>query len=570
MRPGPCLWLSVAAVLSAVLPPSAAWAQNASRVALIIGNSNYPDASSPLPATVNDARTLADEFHVLQFDVDLKVNVGKEDMQRAIGAFLGKIKSGTDALFYFSGFGLQVDRQSYLIPVNAQIWTEADVRRDGVSVDDMLAEMQRRGAKIKIVIIDAARRNPFERRFRVSPAGLAPLGAPDGTLALFSVAPGSLIRDVDGGSTNSVLVTELVKELRSPNQNAEQAFNRTRVGVSRASNNEIVPWVSSSLIAEFYFQPGQSQPAASPPQPPVVSAPSPAPAAAPPPQAPSTPPRAGSPPLSAPAPSPSQSAPQLAPSRPQTVTAPQQGGSSTNRVEVGQAFRDCTNCPEMVSVPAGSFMMGAKLDYADPAHRVTMASNFAIGRFEVTFDEWGQCVDEGGCKTRPDDRGWGRGQRPVINVSWLDAKAFVAWLSQKTGYKYRLPTEAEWEYAARAGSGTTYWWGSDLGSGRANCQNCNTSQGRMTLPVGSFKPNAFGLYDTSGNVAEWVEDCWHDDYHGAPTDGSAWSQPQCQLRVLRGGAFDSDGVYVSSASRFRYDYDVPYSANGFRIVRELR
>jgi formylglycine-generating enzyme required for sulfatase activity len=224
----------------------------------------------------------------------------------------------------------------------------------------------------------------------------------------------------------------------------------------------------------------------------------------------------------------------------------------------------------MVAVAAGSFTMGAKTDYADPVHRVTIPSDFAIGRFEVTFEEWDRCVDEGGCMTRPDDRGWGRGQRPVINVSWLDAKAFVAWLSQKTGFKYRLPTEAEWEYAARAGTSTTYWWGADVGSGRANCQNCNTGQGRMTLSVGAFKPNAFGLYDTSGNIAEWVEDCWHDDYHGAPTDGSAWNQPQCQLRVLRGGAFDSDAMYVSSAARFRYDYDVPYSANGFRIVRELR
>jgi formylglycine-generating enzyme required for sulfatase activity len=562
MRPGPCLWLSLAVVLSAVLS-SAAWPQNASRVALIIGNSSYADASSPLPATLGDARTLADEFHQLQFDVDLKVDVGKEDMQRAIGAFLGKIKNGTDALFYFSGFGLQVDRQSYLIPVNAQIWTEADVRRDGISVDDMLAEMQRRGAKIKIVIIDAARRNPFERRFRVSPSGLAPLGAPDGTLALFSVAPGSVIRDENGGNTNSVLVTELVKELRSPNQTAEQAFNRTRVDVSRASNNEIVPWVSSSLLGEFYFQPRQPQAAAAPLQSPAISAPPPAPAA--PPRAPATsaPSRAGSPPVSTPAPSLPQGGPPPVPSQPQVGAAPQQ-------VEVGKAFRDCTNCPEMVSVPAGSFTMGAKLDYADPAHRVTIATNFAIGRFEATFDEWGRCVDEGGCKTRPDDRGWGRGQRPVINVSWLDAKAFAAWLTQKTGYKYRLPTEAEWEYAARAGTGTTYWWGADIGSGRANCQNCNTGQGRMTLPVGSFKPNAFGLYDTSGNVAEWVEDCWHDDYHAAPTDGSAWNQPQCQLHVLRGGAFDSDATYVSSASRFRYDYDVPYSANGFRVVRELR
>ena len=564
MRSGLVLWLSLAAALSTMLP-SASWAQDTARVGLIIGNSSYPDANSPLPTTVNDARTLADEFRQLQFDVDLKVNVGKEDMRRAIDAFLGKIKTGADALFYFSGFGLQVDRQNFLIPVNAQIWTEADVRRDGFSVDDMLAEMQRRGAKVKIMIIDAARRNPFERRFRTSPAGLAPLGAPPGTLSLFSVAPGTVIRESDSAAANSIFVTELVKELRSPNQTAEQAFNQTRIGVSRASNNDIVPSVASSLLEDFYFQQrgrSQSPTVAAGPQPPITPAPPPAP-----PEVSSAPP-APAPRSASPQP-PTSSPPQPVPSPPQVTVVPQQGQLAPMRVEPGQAFRDCPNCPEMVAVPAGSFTMGGKADYAGPPHRVTIASDFAIGRFEVTFDEWGRCVDEGACKTRPDDRGWGRGQRPVINVSWLDAKAFASWLSQKTGYKYRLPSEAEWEYAARSGTGTTFWWGSDVGSGRANCQNCNTGQGKMTLPVGAFKPNAFGLYDTSGNVAEWVEDCWHDDYRGAPTDGSAWNQPQCQLRVLRGGAYDSDATYVGSASRFRYDYDVPYSANGFRLVREL-
>jgi len=210
------------------------------------------------------------------------------------------------------------------------------------------------------------------------------------------------------------------------------------------------------------------------------------------------------------------------------------------------------------------------MEYAEPPHRVTIQHKFAIGRSEVTFEDWDRCADDGGCKTHPDDRGWGRGKRPVINVSWLDATAFASWLSKKTGQKYRLPSEAEWEYAARGGTKTTYWWGSDVGSGLANCQGCSTGQGPKTLPVDSFKPNAFGLYDTSGNVAEWVADCWHEDYHGAPTDGSAWTEAQCQLRVLRGGAYDSDAIYVSSASRFRYDYDVPYSANGFRLVRELR
>ncbi len=205
-------WLCLSGVLATLLS-SALSQQRPARVALIIGNASYPDTSTPLSTTIRDARTLAEEFRRSEFDVDLKENVGKEDMQRAIDAFTGKIRNGMAALFYFSGYGIQVGRQTYLIPVNAQVWTEADVRRDGISVDALLAEMQRKGAKVKIVILDAARRNPFERRFRASAAGLAALDAPDGTLAMFSAAPGKVIND--GSGANSLFVSELIKELRS-------------------------------------------------------------------------------------------------------------------------------------------------------------------------------------------------------------------------------------------------------------------------------------------------------------------------------------------------------------------
>ena len=224
----------------------------------------------------------------------------------------------------------------------------------------------------------------------------------------------------------------------------------------------------------------------------------------------------------------------------------------------------------MVVVPGGSFDMGSTTEYENPVHKVTFAKPFAIGRREVTFDEWDNCVSEGGCKHRPDDREWGRGDRPVINVSWLDAKAFATWLSQKTGQTYRLPSEAEWEYAARASTNTPFWWGRDVGSRQANCRECNTGSGQQTLPVASYKPNSFGLYDTSGNAAEWVEDCWNDNYRGAPQNGSAWITGQCRLRVLRGGSFDSQAKYLRSTARFRYDTDVRFYANGFRVVREMQ
>jgi formylglycine-generating enzyme required for sulfatase activity len=158
----------------------------------------------------------------------------------------------------------------------------------------------------------------------------------------------------------------------------------------------------------------------------------------------------------------------------------------------------------------------------------------------------------------------------VIDVSWRDAKAYTAWLSQKTGRKYRLPSEAEWEYAARGGTRTTFWWGAAIGNRHANCRECGSNVGQQPMATGSFSPNPFGLYDTAGNAAEWVEDCWNDSYRNAPRDGAAWTIGQCGLRVLRGGAYDSQSRYLRSASRFRYDADVRYIANGFRVARELQ
>ena len=209
-------------------------------------------------------------------------------------------------------------------------------------------------------------------------------------------------------------------------------------------------------------------------------------------------------------------------------------------------FQECTNCPEMMVVPAGSFTMGSPANepgrYADegPQHTVTIARQFAVGQFELTFDEWDACVADGGCNGyKPNDEGWGRGRRPVINVSWDDATAYVAWLAKKTGKPYRLLTEAEYEYATRAGTTTAYPWGDDIGKNNANCNGCGSQwDGKQTAPVGSFAPNQFGLYDMVGNVWEWTEDCYHDSYNGAPADGSAWTGGDCSRRVVRGGSWD--------------------------------
>ena len=236
----------------------------------------------------------------------------------------------------------------------------------------------------------------------------------------------------------------------------------------------------------------------------------------------------------------------------------------------GQSFQDCADCPVLVRIPAGSFTMGqAKGDpSAAPQHTVTIRA-FAIGQFPVTVGEWKACVTGGGCGFTPrmanaDDR------TPVHNVSWDDAQQYILWLSRSTGAKYRLPTEAEWEYAARAHTSTRYWWGDTVGPMQANCSNCGGSQdARTPLPVGSFKPNPFGLHDVHGGVAQWVADCWLPNYQGAPADASARDLKNCQKRVLRGGSFRTDREAISASARGNYDASVRYIAHGFRVARDL-
>jgi len=266
------------------------------RYALVIGNAKYPDAEAPLKEPINDARDIAEELKRNGFNVDIGENLTGEQMRRAFERLYGKIKPGSVALIFFSGFGVQSSRQSYMIPVDAQIWTEPDVRRDGFSLETVLGEINSRGAGVKIALIDASRRNPFERRFRSFSAGLAPVIAPNGTLVMYSAALSSVVSD--NGSDRSLFVRELLKEMRTPDLMAEETLNRTRVGVTRASRQEQVPWISSSLAEDFSFIPSGSGPRpASQPSTSVATAPAapPAPAPAPPPP---------SPPVAAPAPPP--------------------------------------------------------------------------------------------------------------------------------------------------------------------------------------------------------------------------------------------------------------------------
>ena len=276
---------------------------------------------------------------------------------------------------------------------------------------------------------------------------------------------------------------------------------------------------------------------------------------------------------------------------------------------VGQTFRDALRSggegPEMVVVPAGSFLMGAPADEGGrdddegPVHRVTIGEAFAVGVYEVTRGEYERFVGATGyaagnrCYSY---EGWfggadraGRNWRepgyrqseehPVVCVTWEDAQAYVAWLSRESGAPYRLLSEAEWEYVARAGSETAYGWGDAIGENRANCRGCGSRwDNEGTAPVGSFQANGFGLYDVHGNVWEWVLDCWNDNYAGAPTDGSAWTGGDCNYRVVRGGSWNYTPRNLRSADRswghasedsLKYSTGGRNSSVGFRVARSL-
>ena len=204
-----------------------------------------------------------------------------------------------------------------------------------------------------------------------------------------------------------------------------------------------------------------------------------------------------------------------------------------------------------------------------PAHQVSIAKPFAIGKYEVTVEQWDACVQASACSRITIDGNLSK-TSPVRDVSWDDAQQYAQWLAKTTGKPYRLPTEAEWEYAARGGTSTRYWWGEQMRSGMANCKGCGDPwQKEGPVNVGSFPANPFGIHDVNGSVWEWVADCWHNSYKGAPADGNAWDEPNCRTRVIRGGSWREEASYMPSSTRFKYDASVRHSQNGFRVARAM-
>ena len=631
------------------------------RVALVVGNSAYKSVS-PLDNPKNDAKLMADTLKTLGFTLignGAQVNMDKGKFDIAVQNFGKQIQGADVALFYYAGHGVQVSGSNYLVPVDANPTREADVDFQMVDVNLVLRQMQAAATKLNLVILDACRNNPFGGRgLRAADGGLAQMRAPEGTLISYATQPGNVAQD--GADGNSPYTKALTQTITLPGLDIFRTFNQVGLAVKLATGGSQQPWVSLSPISgDFYFAAGQA-----------AAAPPPASAAAP---VPSEAERAWAtvqnatntavleafirrfgntfyadlararldelkktqvavvaPPVQPTPPSALvQPAVVVPPSRPGapcgTPSAAQVAVSSRSAQPLSSAeecalqpkdsFKECDTCPEMVVVPPGSFTMGSPQSETDrqddegPQHLVGFKRQFAVGKFEVTIDQFAAFTKETGydagskCWTLEDGtteerigRSWrnpGYAQdasHPAACLNWNDAKAYLGWLAKKTGKDYRLLTEAEWEYATRArttpGSAPRYFFGDDetlmCGYGNGADQTAKKifpvsavpffpcSDGyAYTSPVGSFMPNGFGLYDMHGNVGEWTEDCYNDNYEGASVDGSAWTSGACDRRVVRGGDWALDPGSLRAAMRDSYATDLRNHEDGFRVARTL-
>ena len=654
--------VGVAVLLAFALLFAASVAGAAGRVALVVGNSTYAHIGR-LPNPGNDAADMAAALRRLGFEVTTTLDADRVELNDALRAFTRQSAGADVSLVFYAGHGIEMDGVNYLVPVDARLERDVDVRFEAVALDDVLVSTT--GASLRLVVLDACRNNPLARSMQRTGASRSVSRGSFGnldesllgneTLVAYAAAAGTTA--ADGTGRNSPYTSALLAYLEEPVE-LLTLFRQVRAQVLATTNGEQRPHEYQSLLGEHYLG-GVPAPGSGPGRDPrLVEAalgldramrrrvqqglatagfsPGPADGVF----GPGT--RAairrwqafrgaaatgyldaasaqalGVAPVSAPAGGavvgnaaasvqaqnvfwqsiaasenpadyeayleqfPAGIFARLARNRLAELEAGiPVAASDPPRVDQprpwtpGTVFRDCATCPELVVVPAGRFRMGCVSgrdcqDNEQPVHEVQVGS-FALGVYEVTFEEYERFAQATG-RALPNDRGWGRGGRPVINVSWEDAQAYTAWLSDETGEDYRLPSESEWEYAARAGTTTRYSWGQDIGRNRANCDGCGSRwDGEETVPAGSFAANGWGLHDMHGNVWEWVLDCWHENYARAPRDGSAWtSGANCRRRVLRGGSWLSSPALLRSADRYIYDAGARVGFLGFRVSRTL-
>jgi len=559
------------------------------KIALLVGNATYPGCRLANP--INDVRLIERTMRLLDFDVEVVIDATKAQLETAIVRFGERIEQAElpeASFFYYAGHGVQYQGSNYLLPIDAEVPATRYLKSGAVKVDAVVDELARKNTAANIVVLDACRDNPIPEAYsstRDVTQGLAGIhNVPRRTLVAFSTSAGAVAFDGDG--TNSPYAATLAGKLTLPGRWILDIFGEVNAEVESLTNGRQSPAM---------FMQG-------------------------------APPRIVLRPISANAQTEAKETPvassQRESSARQYVSFDVGDGSAAVSGRrafltgngVYESFKDSEFGPEMIVVPAGTFKMGEDEDGASaecegPAHLVTIAHPFAIGRCCVTVGEYRSFVEATGhataqpiyslsgqflaigdlIVTRKNRRNWRRpgfaqnDDHPVVGVSWADATAYVTWLSASTRRPYRLPSEAEWEYAARAGSAHRYAWGQVITRARANFDDnpelrrrhptaWRYQARRGTCPAGHFDPNAWGLSNMHGNVAEWVEDDWHDTYAGAPADGSHWASPGRKdepLKVVRGGSWTSTASDVRSAARSSRPASFAASWIGFRVARDL-
>ncbi|HUP92827.1 MAG TPA: SUMF1/EgtB/PvdO family nonheme iron enzyme [Solimonas sp.] len=508
------------------------------RLALVIGNDTY--AGQPPARASEDAGLVRDALQDLGFFVDLERDVSGTQLRAALrrfGARLAGTERGTLGVFYYAGAAAQAGGRSFLLPVDARLADENDIARAGVDLAEAIEQMQAGGGGRRLLLVDGGAPAPWTLEPEDVTPGLARIKAPPGFLIGYSQEPDHAPRGL------GLYAPALADALRQPGLSIEALFARVLRSVAGRSGGTQLSWQNSALNDELRINREGARVAAGSADEDFWSA----------------------------------IRDSTEPSRFEDYLARYPRGlhadAARQRLRGGEerSFRDCPACPLMLNLPQGAFEMGSSqgLDNERPPHLVTIGYPLAASQYEISFAEWQACVDDGGCKYNPPDQGWGRAARPVIFVSWDDAQDYTDWLSRKTGRSYRLPTESEWEYAARGGVRTEYPWGDRFEHGRAHCLGCGEGDKEpdSTLPVGQFGPNGFGLYDVAGNVNEWTLDCYREGYHGAAADGSAVTQGPCDYRVFRGGSWYLGPERTRLAFRNGGLPGLRSSRVGFRVVR---
>ncbi|MCP5081579.1 MAG: SUMF1/EgtB/PvdO family nonheme iron enzyme [Alphaproteobacteria bacterium] len=556
------LLLSWFAVL---LPAASQVAFAADRVALVIGNGTYANATD-LAKSAADSRAISGKLKELGFEVTHAIDRSRTELNRLVQAFVHKADGAKIAVFFYSGYGMQVHGDNYLIPIDAKLSDVDDASFELLALNQVISAVEGK-AQLTLMLIDAARDNPFAATMKglnraIGGRGLSRLKQPSiGMLLSLSAEPGAV--SIAGSERHSPYVHALMQYLGAAEFSISQIMTRVRQTVFKMTQGKQIPRDYNSMLEDFRLfaaaNNGSNQPGTADTDRLQHEL--------------------------------AQLQAKLAKLQGQPADA---SGSASDpdagKYRIGEVLRDCGHCPELVIVPKGDFLIGSpknedrRVGHEGPRKKITLTKPFAAGRFEVTLGEFQKYVRA--TSKEPVNFCWEEpgfiqtAEQPVICVTWSEAKNYVDWLAKSTGKPFRLLSEAEWEYVARAGKTTMYTFGRLISPRLANyhpifdvsfsgAKRSAQQVFAATAVVSALRPNAFGLYHVHGNVAEWVSDCYIDSYENLPLDGKPFRKETCSVRVLRGGSWKDFPWKVRSAHREYWGIHHSSKRIGFRVAREL-